>query len=234
VLNRDRSLPARGGTTYLRHSPNDRAMPSPLPQIEQLIEEHQLLKRILRQRSSEEETAAIGELGEAIAAGRRLCRYSGADGSGGWPSSASVQCVASCGGAWLVRATTRSTVAAGRGGIRDGRVLSRVSPSTPSCMNRSCQRHTTVSPLPIARLMVVVPAPSALRTIIRDHQTCFCGLLRSRMIDCRRARSAEVTSMIIPLRMSCNRTASATEKLKFGLFCSVPSTRGHAIPFIDR
>jgi hypothetical protein len=48
-------------------APNN-PMPSPLPQIEALIEEHQLLKRILRQRSGEDETAAIGELGEAIAA----------------------------------------------------------------------------------------------------------------------------------------------------------------------
>lgn len=42
-------------------------IPSPLPAIEALIEEHQLLQRILRQRSGEDETAAIGELGEAIA-----------------------------------------------------------------------------------------------------------------------------------------------------------------------
>ena len=48
-------------------APNN-PMPSPLPQIEALIEEHQLLKRIYRQRSGEDETAAIGELGEAIAA----------------------------------------------------------------------------------------------------------------------------------------------------------------------
>jgi len=41
---------------------------SPLPQIEALIEEHQLLKRVYRQRSGEDETAVIGELGEAIAA----------------------------------------------------------------------------------------------------------------------------------------------------------------------
>jgi len=41
---------------------------SPLPQIEALIEEHELLKRILRQRSGEDEVAAIGELGGAIAA----------------------------------------------------------------------------------------------------------------------------------------------------------------------
>ena len=43
-------------------------MPSPLPAIEALIEEHQLLKRILRQRSGEDEVAAIEALGEAISA----------------------------------------------------------------------------------------------------------------------------------------------------------------------
>ena len=41
-------------------------IPSPLPAIEALIEEHQLLNRILRQRSGEDEVPAIGELGEAI------------------------------------------------------------------------------------------------------------------------------------------------------------------------
>jgi hypothetical protein len=46
-------------------APNN-PMPSPLPAIEALIEEHQLTKRILRQRSGEDETAAIGALGEAI------------------------------------------------------------------------------------------------------------------------------------------------------------------------
>ena len=39
---------------------------SPLPEIEALIAEHQLLSRILRQRSGEDETTAIGELGEAM------------------------------------------------------------------------------------------------------------------------------------------------------------------------
>src|SRR5271168_4322679 len=48
-------------------APNN-PMPSPLPQIEALIEEHQLLKRIYRQRSGEDEAATIGELGEAISA----------------------------------------------------------------------------------------------------------------------------------------------------------------------
>jgi len=48
-------------------APNN-PMPSPIPAIEALIEEHQLLNRILRQRSGEDETAKIGELGEAIGA----------------------------------------------------------------------------------------------------------------------------------------------------------------------
>jgi hypothetical protein len=46
-------------------APNN-PMPSPFPAIEALIEEHQLLKRVLRQRSGDDETAAIGELGESI------------------------------------------------------------------------------------------------------------------------------------------------------------------------
>ena len=40
---------------------------TPMPAIEALIEEHGLLSRILRQRSGDDETKAIGELGEAIA-----------------------------------------------------------------------------------------------------------------------------------------------------------------------
>jgi hypothetical protein len=46
--------------------PPSNPMPSPLPEIETLIEEHQLMSRILRQRSGDDETAAIGALGEAI------------------------------------------------------------------------------------------------------------------------------------------------------------------------
>jgi hypothetical protein len=42
-------------------------IPSPLPAIEALIEEHQLLSRIYRQKTGDDESAVIGELGEAIA-----------------------------------------------------------------------------------------------------------------------------------------------------------------------
>jgi len=41
-------------------------VPNPMPEIEGLIEKHGLLTRILRQRSGDDETAAIGALGEAI------------------------------------------------------------------------------------------------------------------------------------------------------------------------
>src|SRR6266704_6327221 len=55
--------------------------------------------------------------------------------------AAPVQWVVSPGASVWVSATTRSATAGGSGATRDGRVLSRNSPSTPSCMNRSCQRH---------------------------------------------------------------------------------------------
>ena len=138
--------------------------------------------------------------------------------------AAAVQWVASCGGAWLVSATTRSTVSGGSGGMREGRVLSRVSPLTPSCIKRSCQRHTTVLPLPTARMTALVPWPSAVSRTIRARQTCFCGLLRCRIIDCKRARSAGVTSMAIPLRISHNDTAELVGKPQSGLFRQVLST----------
>ena len=50
------------------------------------------------------------------------------------------------------------------------------------------------------------------RSLLRGRtarHTCFCGLLRSRTIDCKRSRSAGVTSMVIPLRMPNNRTSPA-------------------------
>ena len=46
-------------------APNN-PMPSPMPAIEALIEKHQLMSRITRQHSGDDENRAIGELGEAI------------------------------------------------------------------------------------------------------------------------------------------------------------------------
>src|SRR5205085_5794009 len=57
-------------------------------------------------------------------------------------SSDLVQCVVSPGGSPCVRATTRAATSGPSGGMRAGRVLSRRSPTTPSCAKRSCQRQT--------------------------------------------------------------------------------------------
>src|SRR6266853_6086462 len=70
--------------------------------------------------------------------------------------AAAVQCVVSPGGSLCVSATTRSPMAGARGGTRDGRVLSCNRPSTPSCMNRSCQRHRQVLLLPVRRMISLV------------------------------------------------------------------------------
>jgi hypothetical protein len=106
------------------------------------------------------------------------------------------------GGAPSVRVTTASTTALGKGGMREGRVLSCSRPSTPSVMNRSCQRHTHGFDTPARRITAAVPQPSPVARMIRARQTCFCGLLRSATIASRRARSAAATSISIPLRMA--------------------------------
>ena len=58
----------RPAVRYVTRSPvaANNPMASPMIAIQDLIEEHQLLRRVLRQRSGEDETAAIGALGEAI------------------------------------------------------------------------------------------------------------------------------------------------------------------------
>jgi len=52
----------RPAVRYVARFPNQRAV----PEIDALIEEHQLLKRVLRQRSGEDETEVIGQIGETI------------------------------------------------------------------------------------------------------------------------------------------------------------------------
>jgi hypothetical protein len=101
----------------------------------------------------------------------------------------------------------------------------------PMSLNASVGRNTTqhgatsspagetLRPLPTARMIAIVPRPSALNRTIRARHTCFYGLLRSPTIDCKRPRSAGVTSMLIPLRMSQNRTADAAGQQQYGLFC---------------
>ena len=77
------------------------------------------------------------------------------------------------------------TVAAGSRSLPSLRVLSRVSPSTPSAMNRACHRHTTGFDLPDRRMISAVPQPSAVARMMAARHTCFCGALRSEMIASR-------------------------------------------------
>ena len=93
-----------------------------------------------------------------------------------------------------------------------------LNPATPSCMKRSCQRQTTVLSLPTARVMALVPWPSAVSSTIPARQTCFCGLLRSRTIASNRTRSAGVTAMDIPLRIAQCRTKPHRAKPQMGVF----------------
>ena len=109
--------------------------------------------------------------------------------------------------------------------IRVGRVLSRSRPSTPSDMNRSCQRQTAVLLTPAVRMIVAVPSPSAVASTIRARQTCFWGLLRSSTIACRRLRSLGLRSTVMPVRIPKTRTTKKPWKSQSGLLCQHQSTR---------
>ena len=98
-----------------------------------------------------------------------------------------------------------------------GRVLSRSRPSTPSAMNRSCQRHTQVLDLPVAAMTPTVPTSSAVSRMIRARQTCFCGDPRAATTASSRALSKAVTLMLIPLRIPHRRTPSQHVEPSAGL-----------------
>ena len=66
----------------------------------------------------------------------------------------------------------------GSGGLPGLRVLSCRSPSTPSCLKRSCQRQTTGFDFPDRRITSKVPQLSAVARMMLARQTCFCGALR--------------------------------------------------------
>src|SRR6476619_6989828 len=72
-----------------------------------------------------------------------------------------LQCVAFGGASLAVFASTLRFTAAGNGARPGLRVLSRVRPSTPSAAKRSCHRHTHGFDLPVARMIAIVPRPSA-------------------------------------------------------------------------
>ena len=70
---------------------------------------------------------------------------------------ARLQCAALGGVSCTVFAITFSRTSLGRGGTREGRVLSRLSPGTPSSGYRSCQRQTVGFDLPVRRMISTEP-----------------------------------------------------------------------------
>lgn len=116
-----------------------------------------------------------------------------------------------------MRSITRAITLRSSGGLREGRVLSRNSPSPPACMKRSCQRQTTDLLLPVRRMISAVPKPSAVSKTIRARQTCFWGLLRLATIAASRRRSAAFTFTMIPLRIPQTRIAASRRESSNGL-----------------
>ena len=108
-----------------------------------------------------------------------------------------LQCVALAGVAVAVFASTASFTSAGSGAVPGSRVLSRSRPSTPSAAKRSCQRHTHGFDLPVARMIAIVPSPSAVARIILARQTTLLGWFRSATSCSSRACSAGLTSMLM-------------------------------------
>ena len=73
----------------------------------------------------------------------------------------------------------RNATSGSSGGMREGRVLSRSRPSTPSAMNRSCHLQTQGFDFPVRRTISTVPAPSAVARMIPARPTCRCRLGRA-------------------------------------------------------
>lgn len=144
-----------------------------------------------------------------------------------------VQCVVSPGGSASVSATTRSATAGPSGATRDGCVLPRSSPSTPSAAKRSCQRHTQVFDLPVRRMISTVPIPSADKSTISARQTCFCGALRSLTSADKRARSVGETVKDIPVRIPQTRMRTTQWESHNELSCQAETNRIVAWPATD-
>jgi len=66
----------------------------------------------------------------------------------------------------------------GSGGTREGLVLSRLRPSTPSSRYRCCQRQTVGFDVCARRMISKVPCPSAVASTISARQTSLRGVLR--------------------------------------------------------
>lgn len=89
-----------------------------------------------------------------------------------------LQCVALGGVSCTVFAITFNRTSLGSGGTREGRVLSRLSPGTPSSRYRYCQRQTVGFDMPVRRMISTVPRPSAVASTISARQKSLRGVLR--------------------------------------------------------
>jgi hypothetical protein len=89
-----------------------------------------------------------------------------------------LQCVALGGVSCTVFVITFNRTSRGSSGTREGRVLSRLSPGTPSSRYRSCQRQTVGFDMPVRRMISTVPRPSAVASTISARQTSLRGVLR--------------------------------------------------------
>ncbi|PTR41691.1 hypothetical protein LX94_00982 [Mameliella alba] len=105
------------------------------------------------------------------------------------------------------------------------RVFSRSSPSKPSAKKRSCHRHTQVLEFAVVAMIDVVPAPSALRSTMRQRRTCFWGEEGCEKTASSRDRSLLETEKEIPVCIRMTRTANARMESQFGLLRRVQSTR---------
>jgi hypothetical protein len=65
------------------------------------------------------------------------------------------------------------------GGSREGRVLSRLSPSAPSSKSRCCQRQTVGFGVFARRMISLVPQPSAVDKATLARQMSLRGVFRS-------------------------------------------------------
>src|SRR5882762_10478883 len=140
-----------------------------------------------------------------------------------------VQWVVSPSGSVCVRATTRAATSAPKGGMREGRVLSRNSPSTPACMKRSCQRHTQVLLLPVRRMISTVPRSSPVKRTIRARHTC----LRAIAIRDDRFQTSTIGGAYVDddiLAHPPDSHPAQARGIPFGFFRQVFSTLMSAVP----
>jgi hypothetical protein len=119
----------------------------------------------------------------------------------------------------------RSATASANLGMRAGRVVAQQAIYTMRYEAFLPALDGRLADAPAVRMIVVVPSPSAVASTIRARQTCFCGLLRSSTIVCRRLRSGGLRWTVTPVRIPKTRTIQTQRESHKGLLCRHQSTR---------